>query len=118
VKFRVRSADGEIVFDSLEAFRIAAHSGLVEASDDVLRDGETTWRKASTLRDVWPQGAQKKRNPQTLWIALAVVLGIGAFVMLLKGGQDSQFYLYGVGLGFVVAGILFKVTRDASKLRR
>lgn len=118
MKYRVRSADGEIEFDSLEALRTASHSGLVEATDEVLREDETVWRKASTMGAIWPQGAKKKRNPQTLWIALAVLLGIGAFVMLLKGGQDSEFYLYGVGLGFVVAAILFKITRDAAKLRR
>jgi hypothetical protein len=118
VKYRVRSADGEIAFDSIEALRIAASTGLVEESDDVLREDETTWRKASAMGLAGLQGAKKKRNPQTLWIALAVLLGIGAFVLLLKGGQDSQFYLYGGGLGFVVAGILFKVTRDAAKIRR
>lgn len=117
MKYRVRSADGEMSFDSIEALRTAAHQGLVEANDEVQREDETTWRKASAMGAI-AQVSQKKRNPQTLWIALAVLLGIGAFVMLLKGGQDSQFYMYGVGLGFVVAAILFKVTRDAAKLRR
>ncbi len=118
MKYRVRSADGEMEFASLEALRTAAHSGLVDASDEVQREDETVWRKASAMGAVGAQSAKKKRDPQTLWIALAVLLGIGAFVLLLKGGQDSQFYLYGGGLGFVVAGILFKVTRDAAKIRR
>ena len=117
MKYRVRNADGEMEFATLEALRVAAHQGLVSPEDEVLREDETVWRKASTMGAIAATASKPRFNPQTMWVGLAVLLGAGAFVMLLKGQQDSQYYLYGVGLGFVVAGILFKVTRDSARRR-
>ena len=117
MKYRVRSADGEMEFSSLEALRVAAHSGLVDPSDEVQREDETIWRKASAMGSIAAHTEKPKFNPQTVWISLAVVLGLGAFVMLLKGRHDPQYYVYGVVLGFVVAGVLFKVTRESARRR-
>ena len=117
MKYRVRNADGEMEFSSLEALRVATHSGLVDPSDEVQREDETVWRKASSMGAIAAQTEKPKLNPQTLWISAAALLGLGAFVMLLKGRHDPQYYVYGVVLGFVVAGILFKVTRDSAKRR-
>lgn len=117
MKYRVRNADGEMEFSSLEALRVAAHSGLVDPSDEVLREDETVWRKASSMGAIAAQAQKPRVSAQTWWIGLAVVLGLGAFVMLLKGSHDPKFYVYGVVLGFVVAGVLFKVTRESARRR-
>lgn len=117
MKYRVRNADGEMEFATLEALRVAAHQGLVDPSDEVQREDETVWRKASTMGAIAATASKPRFPPQTGWIGAAVALGIVAFVMLLKGRHDAQFYVYGVMAGFVVAGILFKVTRDSARRR-
>ncbi len=117
MKYTVRSPEGEVVFDSFEALRQAVGSGMVEPNDEVRREDEADWRPAGTLPGLTSQTPARKRDPQTLLLAAAITLGVLALALLVKGGQDPQFYVYGVVAAFVVAGILFTVTRNTARRR-
>ncbi len=120
MKYTVRNQDGEVAFESFDALKKAAAEGLVEATDEVRREDESSFRPAAQVPRLLDVAAQRRAglSAQTLWLSVAIVGGVAAFVLLLKGGSDPQFYVYGVAVAFVVAGVLFKVTRDAAQRRR
>ncbi|MGV3622267.1 MAG: GYF domain-containing protein [Archangium sp.] len=120
MKYTVRNADGQLTYESFDQLKEAAASGLVEANDEVLREGETEWRKASTMPKLLSKMETKKPfNPMLIWIGIAVVGAIGAFVAIKNGNvkDKPELYAFGLVLAFAVVGILFKVTADSAKRR-
>lgn len=123
MKYRVRSSDGELVYESLEDLRQAAELGLVGPEDELRGEEEPQWRKASTVAKLW-KGRRSKRAfwsaPLLPWILLALSGGAFAFWAIHRGNVEQSPELYAAGLVvvFVVVGVLFKVTGDAQKRRR
>ncbi len=120
MKYAVRSKDGELTFESFEQLKEAATAGLVEGDDEVLREGETVWRKANELPKLMTKLATKKKfNPMLVWIGLSVLGAIGAFVAIRNGNMKDkpELYVFGLVLAFAVVGVLFKVTADTAKRR-
>lgn len=120
MKYTVRNADGQLTYESFDQLKEAAVSGLVEPDDEVQREGETEWRKASTVPKLLSKlEARKKFNPSIVWISISVVGAISAFIAIRNGNvkDKPELYAFGLVLAFAVVGILFKVTADTAKRR-
>lgn len=124
MKYKVRSAGGELEYASFEQLEEAARMGFVDPEDEFLREGETEWKKVSSQPKLVRSAARKSIFASALvrWIALAIMAAIFAMWALYKGNAQSgldklQFYAVGLTAAFVAAGILFKVTTDAQKRR-
>ncbi|HLL54725.1 MAG TPA: hypothetical protein VK447_14325 [Myxococcaceae bacterium] len=85
--FRVRSPDGELRFDSLYDIERAYAHGLVDENDEMLKDGDSTWRKVGTVQ-VIRQG-RPGGGPTPFWRTPMVLFGLGgaglALILLFKG---------------------------------
>lgn len=123
MKYRVRNKDGELEYESFKQLEEASRTGFVDPEDELLREGETEWKKVSTqpaLMKGKRSGFGVWRTPIFRWILLSVGGGIFAFWAIHKANTQDQPELYAAGLVavFVSAGVLFKVTADAQKRRR
>ena len=123
MKYRVRSKDGELEYESYKQLEDAARLGFVEADDELLREGETDWKKVSTVPALSKgkrSGLAVFRTPLTLWIAAAIGAGLFALWAIAHGntGDKADLYAEGITAAFVSAGVLFKVTVDAQRRRR
>ena len=47
MKYRVRSKDGELEYESFKQLEEAAQVGFLDPDDELLREGETEWKKVS-----------------------------------------------------------------------
>lgn len=123
MKYRVRNKDGELEYESMQQLEEAARLGFVDPDDELLREGETEWKKASTV----PALLKGHRaapgfwaTPLFRWIGLSVGGGLFALWAINEGHTADKPELYAAGLvaAFAVVGVLFKVTADAQKRRR
>ncbi len=122
MKYRVRTGEGELAYESWAQLQEAAALGFVEGDDEVQREDQAEWRKASTMAGLMKAAARPKAWSTALfrWVLLSV-LGAGfAGWAIHKGTAEDKPELYALGLaaGFVVAGVLFKVTSDAARRKR
>lgn len=119
MKYRVRSRDGEIEFQSFGQMEQAWLMGLVDPDDEVLEDGTTLWRKARTI----PLLARAERTHEQAWggtwflWVLAGVVG-GTVALVLAASEDWTSKAVGLLLAFVVAGVMFRVTMRAHERRK
>lgn len=123
MKYRVRSKDGELEYESFKQLEDAARMGFVDPEDELLREGESEWKKASTLPSLMKgkrSGLAVFRTALTYWIVAAIGAGLFALWAIANGNTDDKADLYAEGItaAFVCAGILFKVTVAAQKRRR
>src|SRR6266446_6504586 len=98
MKFKVRTPEGELQFQSFGEVEKAWLMGLVGPDDELLEDGKQSWRKASSfplLVNARRTGEQAWGGSWFLWTVMGILSGSGA-LWLLRDGQ----YLYGVCLGF------------------
>jgi len=116
MKFRVRTPEGELEYQSFGEVEQAWLMGLVGPDDELLEDGKTNWRKASSfplLVHARRTGEQAWGGTWFLWTVIGILLGSAA-LWLLKEGQ----WLYGGTLGFMTAMVMIHVTVRASKRSR
>ncbi len=117
MRYRVRTPEGELEYESILHVEQAYVSGLVDPEDEVLEEGGTLWRKASTLpvlaRARRPAGSKSSNRKQFLTILLAVVLGVFA-LLLVVSGRGLWALLITVG----AASLLWRVTYDAFRRKR
>jgi hypothetical protein len=112
MRYRVRTPEGELEFESILHVEQAYVAGLVDPEDELLEEGGTLWRKAASF----PALARARRaNPhgtsgrsQGLTIVAAVVLGVISFILLTRGSL-----LLGLVLAMVVVSVLTRVTYKA-----
>jgi hypothetical protein len=116
MRYRVRTPEGELDYESLLHVEQAYIAGLVAPEDEVLEEGGTLWRKAASL----PNLARAKRSKpaafnrsQLLTILAAVALGIGA-LLFVRRGQGMIALLLSVG----VIALLWRVTFSAFRPKR
>ena len=122
MKYRVRSKDGELEYESFKQLEEAAQVGFLDPDDELLREGETEWKKVSAQ----PALMKSKRataawkSPIFRWVLLAVLGALFAFWAIHAGSTQDKPELSAGGLvvAFMSAGVLFKVTADAQKRRR
>ncbi|WP_224370374.1 hypothetical protein [Hyalangium versicolor] len=116
MRYRVRTPDGELEYESLLHVEQAYVAGLVAPEDEVLEEGGTLWRKAASLpnlaRAKKPANKAFNRN-QTLTILVAVALGICA-LLLMRRGQGMLAFLASLG----VVSLLWRVTFTTFKSKR
>jgi hypothetical protein len=123
MKYRVRNGDGELEYESMKQLEDASRMGFVDPDDELLREGETEWKKVSTIASLTKgkrSGPSVFRSALTYWIAAAIGAGLFALWALAHGNTDDKADLYAEGItaAFVSAVILIKVTVDAQKRRR
>jgi hypothetical protein len=117
MRYRVRTPDGELEYESILHVEQAYVAGLVDPEDEVLEEGGTLWRKASTLPNLArarrPASSKSTNRTQSLIILIAVVLGV--FSLLLVWSGRGLLALLGA-LG--VISLLWRVTYDAFRRKR
>jgi hypothetical protein len=116
MKFKVRTPEGELQFQSFGEVERAWLMGLVGPDDELLEDGKTSWRKASSfplLVHARRTGEQAWGGTWFLWTVIGILLGSAA-LWLIKEGQ----YLYGGTLGVMTAMVMVHVTVRAAQRSR
>ena len=111
MKYRVRTSEGELQYDSYEQLQQAAATGMVEDDDEILAENKTEWAKASSLikRARRPSGWLR---PQLLWVYLALMLASVSLYFLLQ-----RALLFGALSVFVLVMVLMKITNDQVRRR-
>ncbi|MFT3709358.1 MAG: hypothetical protein QM817_17100 [Archangium sp.] len=121
MKYTVRTKDGELTFESRAHLNEAARTGLVDADDEVKREDESAWVKASKLPGLIVEAKKPSAlaNPFVRWVLLACAGSIAAFVLIYKGRQRGELELQAAGVGIVilVAVILIRITTNAQRRR-
>jgi hypothetical protein len=122
--YRVRTPDGELGFPTLLDVEQAYTQGLVGPEDEVLEDGHSKWRKASSipaLARVRPVTRSPARRNQVLTIAAAVALGFWALMLLVSDTWPAipsglwERRALGIVLALVMSTLLTRVTAKAFK---
>jgi hypothetical protein len=120
VKYRVRSKDGELEYESFKQVEEATQMGFVDPEDELLREGEAEWKKVSSQPALMKgKRARAGLSPLVRWVVLAVVGALFAFWAIHKGSTEDKPELWAAGLtaAFASAGVLFKVTADSQRRR-
>ncbi|HEY0881698.1 MAG TPA: hypothetical protein VGD87_09215 [Archangium sp.] len=112
MKYRVKTQDGELEYESHAQLQQAFDVGFVDLDDQVLKEGATTWVAARTLLK---QRAKVPawRSPQLLFVYAAIALAGSSFWLFWR-----EEYVWGATSLFLLVMLLFKITRDANAVRR
>lgn len=112
MKFTVRTPDGELTYSSFGAVEQAWLNGLVGPDDELLEEGHTKWRKASTF----PLLMKARRHGDAVWggaqqayLIMVIVLASITLYMLVHGSW------FGVLPLFVLAIMMMRITWNAHK---
>jgi Flp pilus assembly protein TadB len=118
MRYRVRTPDGELEYESILHVEQAYVAGLVDPEDEVIEEGGTLWRKASTIPalskargtrvDSWAH-----KNALILRIVVAALLGGVALVLIRLG-----YGLWALLPAFVVSSMVWRVTYKAFRRNR
>lgn len=120
MKFRVRSKDGgELEYESFGQVEQAWLMGFVEPDDELLEEGKTKWRKASSF----PLLVQARRSGDQVWMGswfLWIILGVAGatYALVLLGHPELEHKIAGVVMGFGVAMAMLKITLNAHARRK
>ena len=82
--------------------------GLVGPDDELLEDGKTKWRKASTfplLVHARRTGEQAWGGSWFLWTLIGIILGSSALYLI-----KIEQYMYGIVLGLATSMVMIHVT--------
>ncbi len=115
--YRVKTQDGELTYGSLEEVKNAYVLGLIEAEDEVLKEGDTLWRKAGGIPLLVTAAKARQKSTrskaQRFYLAGMMVGGLGGMYFLLKGN-------YGLGAGLVAIVVVFglRMAMTAGKVRK
>jgi hypothetical protein len=116
MRYRVRTPDGELDYASMRDVEVAYVQGLVGPDDEVLEEGHTTWRKASTipvLVRAKPASKGLFGQTQVLSVLGAVVLGVAALVLIASDSWTRR--VLGIVLALALCTLLTRVTFKAFK---
>jgi len=118
MRYRVRTPEGELEYESILHVEQAYVAGLVDPEDEVLEEGGTLWRKAASLPNLARArskgGASKpSRTTQTGTIVLAAVLGLFALFLLRRGMG-----LWALLLVLGASSLVWRVTYQAFRRKR
>jgi hypothetical protein len=119
MKYRVKTKEGELEYQSFGQVEKAWLLGLIDPDDEILEEGRTKWRKASTF----PLLVNARRSSEQVWVGtwfiwtLIGVAGGTAGLWLLRG-DSAQEMVIGLIVAFVTAGLMVKVTVSAYARRK
>lgn len=115
--YRVKTADGELTYGSLEEVKTAYVLGLIEAEDEVLKEGETLWRKAGGIPLLVTAAKRRQASTQSnstrLMLAAMLFGGLGGMYFLLKGNIGL-----GIGLSAIVVVFGLRLAITAGKVKK
>jgi|SRR6218665_195957 len=116
MRYRVRTPDGELDYLSFRDVEVAYIQGLVGPDDEVREEGQTLWRKASTiplLARARPLDKGRMARAQLFAVVGSVLMGIWALMLIMSESWTRR------GLGIVLAlatsALLTRVTYKAFK---
>ena len=127
MKFTVRTPEGELTFGSFGEVEKAWLLGLVGPDDELLEEGKSKWRKASSypfLVNARRTGEQAWGGAWFLWTVIGILMGSSALYELKTGiaalshGEMTQDIVFGAVLGLVTAMVMIRVTVRAHKNAR
>jgi len=118
MRYRVRTPEGELEYESILHVEQAYVAGLVEPEDEVLEEGGTLWRKASSLPNLArargkSSASKPSRSTQTWSILIAAVLGVFALVLLSRGAG-----LWALLVVLGASSLVWRVTYQAFRRKR
>lgn len=117
MRYRVRTPEGELEYESLLHVEQAYLAGLVDPEDEVLEEGGTLWRKAATLpilAQARPVAAPRHfTRTQPLVLMIAVLLAVFSLLLVWSGKG-----LFGLLIAMVVVALLWRITFDAFRPKR
>jgi Flp pilus assembly protein TadB len=98
--YRVRNEHGELRFRSFAELKEACRQHMVEPDDELLEDGATTWRKASSLPRLWevPRDTRPPWQREGKWYVFAALM-VGAAAYFVINGWDY--------LSIAIAAVVF-----------
>lgn len=119
MKFRVRSKEGELEYESFGQVEKAWLLGLIDPDDEILEEGHTKWRKANTI----PLLVNARRSGEQVWVGswfAWTLIGVagGTIALVLLNSSSWTQRIAGVVVAFVVAGLMLKVTMNAYARRK
>jgi hypothetical protein len=127
MKFTVRTPEGELTFGSFGEVEKAWLLGLVGPDDELLEEGNSKWRKASTfphLVNARRTGDQAWGGAWFLWTVIGILMGSGALwelkagIAALSHGDLTPELVIGAVLGLITALVMIRVTVRAHKNSR
>jgi hypothetical protein len=127
MKFTVRTKDGELTDGSFGEVENAWLLGLVGPDDELLEEGKTKWRKASSfpyLVNARRTGEQAWGGAWFLWTVIGILAGSGALYELKAGitalthGELTAELVIGTVLGIATAYVMLQVTLRAQRRAR
>lgn len=113
MRYRVKTKEGELHYESFGQVEQAWLLGFIEPDDELLEEGHTKWRKAKTfplLMQARRSGEQVWVGSWFAWVVMGACAGTFALWQLNKGN-----YVVGLIAAFIVGGVMFKVTVNAHK---
>lgn len=113
MKYVVRSADGELEYETFEQLREAASLGFVEPNDQVKKEGSDEWKRAGDLVPKMNRRKSVFMQRSTWWVLAALVLAGGALFALLK-----RELIIGGSLILPLAAVLIQLQREAAKIKK
>jgi hypothetical protein len=118
MRYRVRTPEGELEYESILHVEQAYVAGLVDPEDEVLEEGGTLWRKAASLPNLArarsKSSTSKPSRSTQLWsIVIAAVLGLFALFLLRRGaGMWALLIVLGA------SSLVWRVTYQAFRPKR
>lgn len=116
MRYRVRTPEGELEYESILHVEQAYVAGLVDPEDEVLEEGSTLWRKARTIPTLArARGTQSwaHKNAQALGIVVAAVAGLCALVLMGMG-----YGLWALAPALIASSLVWRVTYKAFSRKR
>ena len=116
MKYRVRNKDGELEFASFGEVERFWLMGLIDPDDELLEDGHTVWRKASSF----PLLMNAERSGETIWAGtwfLWTCIGVLGGSAALWLFHDKN-YVAGLLVAVVVAAVMIHITNRAFQKRK
>lgn len=118
MRYRVRTPEGELEYESILHVEQAYLAGLVDPEDEVLEEGGTLWRKAATiptLARARGTGIQywAHKNSQTLSIVIAAIAGLFSLFLMKMG-----YGLWALAPALGASSMVWRVTYKAFNRRR
>jgi len=132
MRYRVRSPEGELMYETFRAVEHAVVNGLVDMTDDLQEEGSTRWRKVGAIPELArarPSGDQVWGGSQMLWILVSVIVASVSLYLIVHGSMAFNrkvplmdvmihYWIPGLVIAIVLGSILTRVTYRAFKRPR